>query len=100
MNVIEALVAQRRITDVEGELARFEDDLAQLDIAVAEADIARAQAQLLTAQAVLARAEEDQRRHRLTPPAGWTVLERLAEPGALVGPGALMLPWSTHGICV
>lgn len=83
---IARLVQLGRVTDVEGEAARLQDDLAQLAVATATADLAAAQARTGVASAALALATEQRQRHRVAVPGGWTVLARLAEPGALVGP--------------
>lgn len=58
-----------------------------------EADAARevAAADLATAEAALAAAELRLRRHRVAAPAGWTAVERLAEPGTVLDPGRAAL---------
>lgn len=64
---------------------------ASLVVAAAEASLAANRAERATAAVRLDEARERRARHDLSAPAGWVVMERLLEPGAIVQPGQAVL---------
>ncbi|MFM2089709.1 MAG: hypothetical protein RLZZ127_198 [Planctomycetota bacterium] len=73
------------------------EEAAAADLAAAAAALAAAEAGERAAGVRLATARAQRARHDLAAPAGWTVLERLHEPGALVTAGTPVLRLADTG---
>ncbi len=71
--------------------AVFQADRAALRVAAEETAAASAEARVETARLDVEGAEERLKRHRIRGRAGWVVLERDVEPGAMVGPATPLL---------
>ena len=88
---IAALVAEGRVSGRDHDAARFAHEAAVLQVKAAQAVHAVAEAGVVVAQAEVARLQDQVARHRLTAPAGWTVVARHLHPGSLVAPGTPLL---------
>jgi hypothetical protein len=88
---LEGLAERDIATERDLDAARFELDAAKLRVEVALAAVAQAEQREASAAATLRQASHIRQRHVLRAPAGWTVIERLTEPGTLLTPGMPVL---------
>lgn len=84
---IEALAADGKIAATERDAAEFASDTAVLQVKLVQTAVELAAAKAAEADVAVAEAEERLRRHTLSGPGGWHVVERVVEPGTNVQPG-------------
>jgi biotin carboxyl carrier protein len=97
---IQGLARQGRAPEQELDQAVFQEDRAGLLLTEVQARLAAAQVAVTQAEVALTQAEEVLRRHVLHAPAGWTVVQRLQQPGSLVSPGQPILQLADTRILV
>jgi multidrug efflux pump subunit AcrA (membrane-fusion protein) len=87
----ERMFKDRTISDAQRDTALSARDKARAAVAAGEAQASAAATTVIAAAAQRREAELRLARRRVAAPGGWLVLERLREPGAMVGPGEAIL---------